>query len=37
LVSANEEGVKSVDYISLLILKIEALEKRITELEAERG
>lgn len=37
LVSANDEGVKSVDYISLLILKIEALEKRITELEAERG
>lgn len=37
LVYANEEGVKSVDYISLLILKIEALEKRITELEAERG
>lgn len=37
LVSANEEGVKSVDYISLLILKIEALEKRIAELEAERG
>ena len=36
LVSANEEGVKSVDYISLLILKIEALEKRIAELEAER-
>lgn len=27
---------KSVDYISLLILKIEALEKRIAELEAER-
>lgn len=37
LVSTNEEGVKSVDYISLLILKIEALEKRIAELEAERG
>lgn len=36
LVSANEEGVKSVDYISLLILKIEALEKRIAELETER-
>lgn len=37
LVSTNEEGVKSVDYISLLILKIEALEKRIAKLEAERG
>lgn len=35
LVKDNGEA-KSVDYISLLILKIEALEKRITELEAER-
>lgn len=36
LVKENKEGEKSVDYISLLILKIEALEKRIAELEAER-
>lgn len=36
LVKDNGE-TKSVDYISLLILKIEALEKRIAELEAERG
>ena len=35
LVKDNGE-TKSVDYISLLILKIESLEKRITELEAER-
>lgn len=35
LVKDNGE-TKSVDYISLLILKIEALEKRIAELEAER-
>lgn len=37
LVKEDEEGKKSVDYISLLILKIEALEKRIAKLEAERG
>lgn len=37
LVKENKEGEKSVDYISLLILKIEALEKRVAELEAERG
>lgn len=36
LVSTDKSGIKSVDYISLLILKIEALEKRIAELEAER-
>lgn len=35
LVKDNGE-TKSVDYISLLILKIEALEKRIAKLEAER-
>lgn len=35
LVKDNGE-TKSVDYISLLILKIEALEKRIAELEAGR-
>ena len=35
LVKDNGE-TKSVDYISLLILKIEALEKRSAELEAER-
>lgn len=35
LVKDNGE-TKSVDYISLLILKIEALEKRIAELETER-
>lgn len=33
LVSTKDDGFKSVDYISLLILKIEALEKRIKELE----
>lgn len=37
LVKKDEDGKKSVDYISLLILKIEALEKRIAKLEAERG
>lgn len=36
LVNTDKSGTKSVDYISLLILKIEALEKRIAELEAER-
>lgn len=37
LVKENENGEKSVDYISLLILKIEALEKRIAELEAKNA
>ena len=36
LVSTNAEGKKAVDYISLLVLKIQALEKRVAELEAER-
>lgn len=36
LVSSDMEGKKSVDYISLLVLKIQALEKRVAELEAER-
>ena len=36
LVSENSEGMKSVDYISLLILKIQQLENRIKELEKER-
>lgn len=37
LVSTDDKGVKSVDYISLLILKIESLEKRIAELEAKNA
>lgn len=36
LISSDMEGKKSVDYISLLVLKIQALEKRVAELEAER-
>lgn len=36
LVSTNEEGIKSVDYISFLILKIQELENRIKALESER-
>lgn len=33
LVSENSEGVKSVDYISLLVLKIQQLEEEIKELK----
>lgn len=33
LVSKNREGMKSVDYISLLILKIQQLEEEIKELK----
>lgn len=36
LVQSNEEGTKSVDYISMLCLKIAELEKRIKELENGR-
>ena len=36
LVILNNEGNKSVDYISFLILKIQSLEKRIEQLESER-
>ena len=33
LVSTNDDGVKSVDYVSMLCLKIAQLENRINELE----
>lgn len=33
LVQSNDEGTKSVDYISMLCLKIAELEKRVKELE----
>lgn len=36
LVILNNEGNKSVDYISFLILKIQSLERRIEQLESER-
>lgn len=36
LVQSNEEGTKSVDYISMLCLKIAELEKRVKELENGR-
>lgn len=36
LVNTNKENVKSVDYISMLCLKIAELEKRIKELEDGR-
>lgn len=37
LVNTDANGVKSVDYISLLILKIEALEREIIELKSKVG
>jgi hypothetical protein len=37
LVNTDAKGVKSVDYISLLILKIEALEREIIELKSKVG
>lgn len=36
LVQSDEEGMKSVDYISMLCLKIAELEKRVKELENGR-